>query len=527
VLTQQQRLAGLTPELARRAIGIGQALELGRLDEAERGAIAALALAPKHPEVLRLSGMVAFRRGRNQDAIDTLLQALAQRPDDPMIHNALGGAYERINNYGRSREALRMACEFGADVAPCWFNYGWRLFVDGDTEAAIPVLQRAVALAPQDAQARTLLADVWNADGNPVEASAQYRRIIAENPAGAGQAWWGLATLKPTPLTTGDVATMQRILRGTAVVDADRVTIGFALAIALEQQNDFAQAFAVMQTAHALARHSEPYDAVAFAQRIDAILDTFSPPPPSAEPSQGEEVIFIVSLPRSGSTLTEQILASHSQVAGAAELPDLPQVIMDESDRVRQPFPLWAATHTAEQWHALGQRYLVRTARWRKQHLRFTDKMPGNWIYVGAILAMLPQARVVICRRDPLETCLGCYRYMFRRHPYTHDFQDLANRWREFDRAARRWKELYPDRVREQVYEGLQADPETQIRQLLAFCDLPFEASCVNFHSTERRVTTPSAAQVREPMRRDTARAAKYGALLDPLRAALGLGVAD
>jgi hypothetical protein len=196
---------------------------------------------------------------------------------------------------------------------------------------------------------------------------------------------------------------------------------------------------------------------------------------------------------------------------------------MDESDRVRQSFLLWAKTHTPEQWRKLGQEYLKRTARWRKTRPKSTDKAPSNWQYVGAILSMLPNAKIVVARRDPLETCLGCYRYMVARHPYVHDFNDLARHWHDFDRAIAHWKKAYPGRVREQIYENLIADPETQIRELLDFCDLPFEEACLNFHETERRVSTPSASQVREPLRKDTARSAKYGALLDPLRAALGM----
>jgi tetratricopeptide (TPR) repeat protein len=523
MLTQQQRLAGLSIDMAQRAVAIAQAMEQGRLDEAERGVIAALALAPKHPEILRLFGMSQFLRGRNDEAIDTLLQARGQQPDDPMIHNALGGAYEAVMDYTRARESLRRACDLAPDLAPCWFNLGKRLFVDGDIEGAIPVLQRVVELAPQHVYARTHLANVLRADGRSAEAAAQYRAIIAQNPAGAGLAWWGLATLKPAALGAADIAPMQQILRGAGGSENDRIAVGFALANLFEQQGDFTAAFALLQQTHARARLSERYPAGDVSARLDSILGTFSLPPPGAEPAAGDEVIFIVSLPRSGSTLTEQILASHSQVEGSSELPDLGQIIMDESDRRRQAFPHWVGKVTPDEWHALGQQYLARTERWRRQRPRFTDKMPGNWQYVGAILAMLPRARVIICRRDPLETCLGCYRYLFNHHAYTHDFSDLASHWRDFDRAARRWKQLYPDRVREQVYEDLQADPETQIRELLAFCNLPFEEQCLNFHSTERRVTTPSAAQVREPMRRDTARAAKYGALLDPLRSALGM----
>ncbi|MGA9333575.1 MAG: sulfotransferase, partial [Rudaea sp.] len=256
---------------------------------------------------------------------------------------------------------------------------------------------------------------------------------------------------------------------------------------------------------------------------IDSILSGFSRLTLDTTSTRGSEVIFIVSLPRSGSTLVEQILASHSQVQGTSELPDLPQLIRAESVRMRQPFPLWAATHTRSDWSALGDEYLARTQRWREHRPRFTDKMTGNWIYVGAILAMLPNARVIIVRRDPLETCFGCYRYYFNDHGYTHTFPDLAAAWRGFDAAATQWKALYPQRVRELTYERLVDEPDTQIRELLAFCDLAFEDNCLDFHSNKRRITTPSAAQVREPMRRDTARADNYGALLDPLRMALGL----
>ncbi len=523
MLNPQQRYADLSPQLTQVAAGIALALQRGQLDAAERDAIAALAQAPDHAEILRLFGVIQQCRGRYSQAIETLQRARAQRPGDVLIHNALAGVYDAINDAGRARETLRQACALDSTFAPCWFNYGWRLFVDGDIDAAVPVLQHAVALAPRDAQARTLLADALNADGKTQLAIEQYRQIIADHPTGAGQAWWSLATLKPMPLSLDDIVTLQRMLEKDSVAESDRINIAFALAMALEHHGDMAQAFETMQTAHALARRSEPYDGHAFGKRVDDILAAFSKSPAGAESAQGEEVIFIVSLPRSGSTLSEQILASHSQVEGAAELPDLAQIILRESDRVGQPFAHWARTHTPAQWRELGQRYLDRTQRWRQQRPRHTDKMPGNWIYVGAIMAMLPNARVVVCRRDPLETCLGCYRYMFRRHPYTHDFSDLASRWRDFDRAVTQWRHRYPDRVREQVYEQLQDDPENQIRELLAYCNLPFEQNCLNFHASSRRVATPSAAQVREPIRRDTARADKYGALLDPLRSALGL----
>ncbi|MEP6483954.1 MAG: sulfotransferase [Rudaea sp.] len=523
ILSQQQRLAGLSPDLAQRAIAIRDALQQRRIDDAERGAIAALAMAPKHPEILLQFGRVQCLRGRFEEGIDTLLQARAARPNDALIYSDLGAAYEQLKDHARSVAALRRACEVGPEYPSCWYNLGRRLMMNGDADGAIEALQQAVRTDPHHAAARSLLASVLRSDGRTAEAESEYRAIAKESAPGSGGAWWGLAMLKPMPLDGADITTMQRRLRDGILSDSDRSMIGCALAMAHEHVGNFEAAFKELQTAHAVARRTEKYDAAQFDEHMAKVLAQFPGGGAESSVAQGNEVIFIVSLPRSGSTLTEQILASHSQVEGATELPDVGQVIMDESDRVRQSFYEWASTHTPDQWAKLGQEYLQRTAQWRKRKPRFTDKAPGNWQYVGAILSMLPNARVVVARRDPLETCLGCFRYMISRHAYVHDLNDLASHWHAFDRAISHWKKAYPGRIREQIYEDVVADPEKQIRELLEFCNLPFEPACLDFHKTERRVTTPSASQVREPIRKDTARAAKYGASLNPLRAALGM----
>ena len=523
VLSQQQRLAGLSPDLARRATIIGEALKQRRIDDAERAAIAAFALAPKHPEILLLFGRIQCLRGRIEVGVDTFLQAQALRPNDALIWNNLGSALEELKDYERARKAFRKACEVGPEYPSCWFNLGRRLMQDGLSEEAVAVLRRAVEVEPRHGAARTMLANILRSDGRVAEAEAEYRTIVKENMPGSSSAWWGLAMLKPMPLGDADIAEMQRRLGVAGISDYDQAMTRFALAIAHEHRKDNARAFEQMQIAHAVMRKTEKYDAEHFSKNLSAILKAFPGGGAESTVAQGDEVIFIVSLPRSGSTLTEQILASHSLVEGGTELPDLTQVIMDESDRVRQSFLRWGATHTPAQWQRLGQEYLKRTARWRSARPKSTDKAPSNFQYVGAILAMLPNAKIVVARRDPLETCLGCYRYMVTQHPFAHDFNSLARHWREFDRAIAHWKKTYPGRIREQIYENLIADSETQIRELLEFCNLPFEEACLNFHQTQRRVSTPSASQVREPLRKDTARAATYGALLDPLRTALGM----
>jgi tetratricopeptide (TPR) repeat protein len=520
--TTQPRLAGLPPALLAQIADVARSIDRGHLDAAERALAPAAAQAPAHPEVLRLRGMLRLAQGRAAEAIALLAQAGALRPCDAAIHYTLALACEAAHDPVRALAAMRQACATGPELADCWYGLGRMLFDAGQLRPGIDALQRAVNLAPQHANARAMLATILNLDGHSDAAQAQYREILAQRP-GSGAAWWGLATLKPMPLDAGDIARMSAALHSSDLAETDRVALLFALAHAQEGQGEYAPALASLRQAHALARRRDPWDARQFDARIDAILAAFAKPPTGARSGRGREVIFIVSLPRSGSTLTEQILASHSQVRGTSELVDLPLLIKAESARRQQAFPQWTETFTDAQWDDLGQRYLARTARWREQRPRFTDKMPGNWLYVGAILAMLPQARVVICRRDRLETCFGCYRYHFNQHGYTHDFNDLATAWRGFDRAAGHWQKLYPDRVYVQDYENLIADPETRIRALLEFCDLPFEENCLNFHATQRHVATPSAAQVRQPIRPDTARTDQYGALLDPLRIALGL----
>jgi len=237
--------------------------------------------------------------------------------------------------------------------------------------------------------------------------------------------------------------------------------------------------------------------------------------------SDSPDPIFIVGLPRSGSTLIEQILASHSSVEGAGELPDLPLTLVEESKRRGQLFPQWVGAMRPDDWQRLGRRYLERTSHWSAQRPVFTDKLPNNWQYIGVIRAMLPGARIIGVRRDPLETCFSCYRQFLYNNEYQRTFADLAAFWRDFDRSLKHALAQHAAHVHESVYEDLLADPERHIRVLLDFCGLAFEPACLEFHRTERDVRSPSAMQVREPLRRDTARAARYGVLLDPLRAEL------
>lgn len=517
------RLRGLDNTAAQGVVGAARALGLGRVDQARAQLAPALAMYPEHPEVLRLHAGILSLRGDYTAARAAMERAVALRPLDALYHNTLGTVLGTGGDFDDAILALRRACELQPELGTAWYNLGVMLTRCVRHDDAIEALRRAVKLAPDNMDARALLGDMLRMQGHATESATEYRKVLAQCPW-AGLAWWGLADLRTGALVADDVGRMRMALSNTRATDNDRVAIGFALAMILDAQERYGESMDALKRAHAIARLRQQWDARGFSVAIDAVNGHFTPPPAGTpEPEFGREVIFIVGMPRSGTTLVEQILASHSEVEGAGELPDLALVLGEQSRRLGKPFPNWVTSMQPADWQELGARYLERTTHWRRHRSRFTDKLPGNWLYIGAIRAMLPGARIVTCRRDPLETCFSCYRQYLYNNEYTRTPEDLAAYWRDFDRAASHWVGLHPGHVYQHNYESLVADPERGIRMLLDFCGLPFEAACLRFHETAREVRSPSATQVRQPLQADTTRAPRYGNLIDPLRVALGL----
>ena len=518
------RVEGLAPAAIRCLQRAAQGIDKRDLDAADAALREAAAIAPEHPEILRLTGVVAYLRGRFAEAIALQRRALAGWPDDALALGNLGSAYADSGRIGDALLTLRRACEVAPDQPAAWFNLGKLFDAQAHVAEGEKAFAKALELAPRHLFARIAHANALATLGRTHEAAAEYRAAIAQEPRSV-QAWLGLANLKTVRLDAQEAAALERLHADAGLPDADRAVAGFALGQVLEDLGRHAEAFTVLSSANAARRRTSPWDATAFSRQVDAIEAAFAPESleSASDPTLGDSVIFVVSLPRSGSTLVEQILAAHPDVEGASELPDLESVILEESAFRQQRFPEWIAHATAADWQRMGQRYLHRTRRWRQHKPRFTDKMPDNWLLAGAALAMLPGARVINVRRDPVETCWSCFKQLFGagRHAYSYDLADLAETWRDYDRLSAFWRRRFPDRVREQSYERLLADPEGETRALLDFCGLAFDAACLRFHETERNVRTASAAQVRQPIRASTARADRYGALLDPLRAML------
>ena len=514
----------LPPRAVRSLRRVEQWLRAGDFDAARKALAEARSLAPDHPDVLRAE--TALRQHRSPGPpLAALEKAAAMRPEDAPTRIAYGRA---LRDAGRMKEALvefQEACRLAPDSAPAWFNLATVEFVRGETEAARDAYARAHALAP--AHVRTLVgyAETLKMLGD-IDAAAERLRTAVRLAPTSAHAWYSLMNLKTVRLRDEEIAALERVYVGADIDDSSRAVAGFALGAALERAGRFDEAFGAFVEANALKRREVEWDAKWFSSVVDQSIREYSAPLVGVDdPAFGSEVIFVVSLPRSGSTLTEQILASHAEVGAGDELPVLPNLVDEESARLGRQYPSWIGDATAADWRRLGQTYLDRTRKWRTETPRFTDKGLANWQFIGAIRAMLPGARIVHPRRDPVETCWSCFTQWFPvGQPFTYDLDEMATFWRDYARMMRFWHERHPSAVHDLVYEKLVDQPEVEIRALLEACGLPFDPACLEFHATERKIRTPSSAQVREPLRRDTARTARYGSALDGLRRALDAG---
>lgn len=517
--------AELTAHEKRTLTDVSTAIANGNLAQAEKTLVGLMALDParrEHPDVLRTIAAIRFRQGDHGTAVELLRAALAARPDDLALIGELVSALYSIGDHAGVLALQQRGCDLDPGNSRTWFNLGKAYRALGRYADSRAPLEKAIALEPGFAPMHVALGNTCKSLGELDVAEKHFRRAIEIDP-GSGNAWLNLANFKTVRFDTADVAAMRHALAHARLSEVQRIEMEFALAKALDDIGDVVASFTVLVDANRRQRQRMPWSAAQFARDMEALRTAFANINADTRANElGSEVIFVSALPRSGSTLTEQILAAHPQVTGAGELDDLPAVIHAESARRNKSLLAWASEASADDWQRLGREYLQRTSRWREQTPIFTDKGMGNWPLVGAIRAMLPGARIVLCRRDPVETCLANFRHLFPAgHAFCYDLADCATYWHDFNRMCRHWKERFGALVYEQSYEALQADQEGETRRLLDYCGLPFDEACLRFYETERAVSTISAAQVREPMRRDTAKADRYGALLDPLRAAV------
>lgn len=515
---QPDRLDGLSAAdiaCARAAIA-----ELGH--GAGAAALAALARgtapAATHPELLRLRGLALLSQGQGADALASLRAAAAGWPEDALITCQLGAALAQSGDLPAARAMFARAVLLDPLLVDGWYNLGHACDALEDTAGACAAFARVLVLQPGHAAARVQHAEALKMLGRLDEAERELRFVLEHDPESVS-AWVGLSNLKTFRPSADELEALLALQTSGHVPEARQADFQFALASFLESAGRYAQAYRLFVAANTAKRRSLRWDAPAVSALIDRILDAFGRLPAVDESvSRGKGVIFFVGMPRSGSTLAEQIVSCHPSVQGGGERNEVVQVLHAESQRRGKPFPAWVDDASAADWARLGEDFLARCASWRDQRPGFTNKTLTNWQCVGAIRRMLPAATIVHCRRDPLEMLWSCYKHNFGQAQFfSFDFDELLAFWRDCERAMSAWTRQWPAKILRFGHEALLADPEPRIRDLLAACGLGFDPACLAFHDNARAVRTSSASQVRQPLRRDLAVAHRYGDLLETL----------
>ena len=524
-----QRYTALQPEETH--LGeVGAALATGRLATAESLLRAQLARSPEDVAALRLLAQVAARRERYGEAERLLNDCLRLAPGYSRArYDLVCILHEQVKG-----EPMLPLLERLLALEPGNLAYGTlraaAYTIVGKIERALEVLEGLLTSHPDHELVWLYYGHALRAAGRIAEAVAAYRRSTQLRP-GFGDAWYSLANLKTLRFAPADIAAMRAQLERTDLSDADRLHFEFALGKAAEDAGDFGESFAHYARGNGLRRATVQYDPDSATRQVERTRALFTREFLAARAGWGvsaADPIFIVGLPRSGSTLLEQILASHSQVEGTRELADVAafaQELAVDADPQRDAYPESIARLSRDELAALGERYLSQTRVHRQLgRPRFIDKAPVNFAHVGLIHLMLPNARIIDARRAALPCCFSNFKQHFQRGVwFTYDLTDLGRYYRDYVSLMSHFDAVLPGRVHRVQYERLVADLEGEVRALLAYCGLPFEQQCLRFHETRRVVQTVSSEQVRQPLYTEGVdQWRNFEPWLGPLKEALG-----
>lgn len=504
-----------------RMVEAAVALHGNRLDVAERLLKAQLRDDPFDVKAIRMLAELAGRIGRMQDAESLLRRAIELAPNFTAARANLALVLGRTGRPAEALELLGPLFEAEPDDVGHFNLKAATLGRLGDFDEAIALYEKVVERTPNQPRVWLSLGHMLKTVGRLDEGIAAYRRAISLRPQ-LGEAWWSLANLKTVTFSAEDMAAMRGALAGTDLRDEDRFHLDFALGKALHDAGESDGAFAHYAAANALRRKHQPYRSEDMTGLVDRSIAAFTAAK-LADRSGGCEArdpIFIVGMPRAGSTLVEQILASHPLVEGTSELPDLPLLA-----RARPGYPESALSLSPDERRAIGEEYLRRSSVQRRTDRPFfIDKLPNNWLFVPYIQLVLPNATIIDARRHPLGCCFSNFRQHFARgQAFTYDLADVGTYYADYVRLMAHVDAVLPGRVHRVIYERMVDDTENEVRALLAACGLDFDPACLEFHKTERAVRTPSSEQVRRPIyRNSTDEWRRYEQHLDPLKKALG-----
>ena len=487
-----------------------------RLDIAERLLKPHLKEDPFDVFAIRMLAELAGRIGRWRDAEHLLRRAVELAPGWTAARANLAIVLGRM---GRPAEGMELLDDILAEE-PDWIGH-WNLKAAtlarlGEFEEAIEIYKDVLDRSPRQPKTWMSYGHMLKTIGRQSEGIAAYREAISLKPT-AGEAWWSLANLKTVKFDDADLAAMHAALEAPGLKNEDRYHLDFALGKAMHDRGRVDEAFRHYSRANALRLKSQPYDPQEITGKVDRCIAAFTTEIFAERPGgcEARDPIFIVGMPRAGSTLVEQILSSHSLVEGTSELQDIPMLAR------KTGYPRPALKLTDNERRELGEEYLKRAGVQRRSDRPFfIDKLPNNWLYVPFIHLILPNAKIIDARRHPLGCCFSNFRQHYARgQDFTYNLEDVGRYYADYVRLMAHVDSVLPGRVHRVIYERMVGDTEAEVRALLDYCRLKFEPQVLEFYKTERAVRTASSEQVRRPIYREaTEEWQAYDRHLGPLK---------
>ena len=480
--------------------------------------------------VVAVCGLAAISLtvSRGGDALRLLRHALKQSAHLPLAWRGMCQALVDLGRLAEAESAVRHLLKMEPENPKNWVTLGTVCTRRMRQPDALVAFEEAARLNPQEVRLRLSIGHLHKTLGRRHECEQAYKACLDMDP-NFGEAYWSLADLKNYVFSDAEMAAMQGLVKGEDCDDDDQAQLHFALGRAHEHQKNYSAAFRHYSIGNTRRRKTVPFGIEIFenkTQRVRELYDAAFFAGRANAGFQDSAPIFVVGLPRSGSTLLEQILASHSSVEGTFELPNVLTMVreFDHRNPEHDAYPENVREAPLEQFAMLGRRYIDETAPIRAGRPHFIDKMPNNFNHVGLIHCILPKAVIIDMRRHPMDSCFSTYKQYFAEgQSFSYDLNDLGRYYRCYLQLMDHWDEVLPGKVLHVSYEALVREPEANIRRVLTHCGLEFQPACLTFHETKRPVRTASAEQVRQPLYVSAVGYWKhFESELEPLRAALG-----
>jgi tetratricopeptide (TPR) repeat protein len=518
----------LAPELVSARSNLGIVLhDLGRLPEAVAALRAAVRLRPDHAPAHYNLGSALQALGELREAEASYRRALMLGPDNPQVHVNLGLVLQAEDRLAEAEASFDAALARDPRCVEALLNLAVLRRGEGRLDEALDLVRRALAVRPDDAGALAEEATILDFQGMPEAAAERLRPLVASGRAGAGALATFAAAARQTGRRDEAIGAIRAHLATAAAQARERALLLFELGRLLDEADRYDEAFAAFAEANAL--EARRFDPAAHAGAVDALIAAYSAEAlarlPRAE-ARSALPVLIVGMPRTGTSLVEQILASHAKVVGAGEREDLNRLAaaLPAETGAAAPYPECVASLERETLDRLARTHLERLANLAPDAARVTDKMPTNFQHLGLVALLFPEARVIHCTREALDTCVSCYFHRFAgHHPYAYDLSDIGAYYREYRRLMAHWRAALAVPILDVAYERLVDDLEGESRRMVGFLGLEWDPRCLEFHESKRVVLTSSYDQVRRPVYRAAiGRHRHYAAHLAPLRAALG-----